>query len=54
MSQENVEVVRRMLEAFQEGLERGEPAAAFETGTLAADAEWLTPDLMGGGSLSRP
>jgi ketosteroid isomerase-like protein len=47
MSEENVEIVRQMFEAFQEGLERGNPGAAFDTGTLAADAEWQTSDRMG-------
>ena len=47
MSQENVEIVRRMFEAFVQGLERGDPGAAFDTGTLAADVEWQTSDLMG-------
>ena len=47
MSQENVEIVRRMFEAFVQGLERGNPGAAFDTGTLAADVEWQTSDLMG-------
>ena len=47
MSEQNVEVVRQMFEAFQEGLARGNPGAAFDSGTLAADAEWQTSDRMG-------
>jgi len=50
MSEENVEIVRKLIVAFQEGLERGDPGAAYDMGTLAADAEWVTPDLMGGES----
>ena len=46
MSQENVEVVRRMFEAFVRGLQCA-IGAAFDTGTLAADVEWQTSDLMG-------
>jgi ketosteroid isomerase-like protein len=41
MSQENVEVVRRVLDALQEGLERDDPGAAFDTAMIAADAEWI-------------
>ncbi len=43
MSQENVEIVRRVLMAFQEGLPVGRPDAAFDTGLLAEDAEWIVP-----------
>ena len=42
-----MEIVRRMFEAFVQGLERGNPGAAFDTGTLAEDVEWQTSDLMG-------
>ena len=35
------------VQAFVQGLERGNPGAAFDTGTLAADVEWQTSDLMG-------
>jgi ketosteroid isomerase-like protein len=41
MSQENVEIVRSVFEAFQAGIERGDPAAAFDTEALVADAEWM-------------
>jgi ketosteroid isomerase-like protein len=41
MSEENVEIVRQVLEAFQQGLERDDPGAAFDTGMVAADAEWI-------------
>src|SRR6476620_8431721 len=41
MSQENVEIVRQVLDAFQKGLERGDPGAAFDSAMIAADAEWI-------------
>jgi ketosteroid isomerase-like protein len=42
MSRENVEVVRRVFEAFRAGLGRGDPGAAYDdTDVLAADAEWV-------------
>ena len=50
MSEENVEIVRRAFAAFQEGLLHGDPGAAYDTGLLADDAEWVTPGLMGGQS----
>ena len=47
MSQENVEVVRRILEAFEAGAERADFSAAWETGAVAEDAEWIgLPELM--------
>jgi len=41
MSEENVEIVRRVLDAFQSGLESDDPGAAFDTGMVAVDAEWI-------------
>ena len=42
MSQENVEIVRRVFEEFRAGLERGDPGAASDdTDVLAPDAEWI-------------
>jgi ketosteroid isomerase-like protein len=43
MSQENVEIVRRGIEAFQASLAQGNPGAVYDSGTLAPDAEWI-PD----------
>jgi ketosteroid isomerase-like protein len=40
MSEENVEVVRRMFEVFLSGLGRGDPGAPFDQGLAAPDAEW--------------
>jgi ketosteroid isomerase-like protein len=41
MSQENVEIARRCFDDFQTGIARGEPDAAFDSGLLAADLEWV-------------
>jgi ketosteroid isomerase-like protein len=43
MSEENIEIVRRVFEAFQAGLVRGDPAAVFDSGVVASDAEWIMP-----------
>ena len=42
MSQENVEIVREVIEEFQAGVERGDPGAAFDSGAVADDSEWIT------------
>ena len=41
MSKENVEVVRRLFEAFQDGFQRGDPGAVFDSALLNEDAEWV-------------
>jgi ketosteroid isomerase-like protein len=41
MSQENVEVVRRISETFEAGVERGDFGAAWTTGALAEDCELI-------------
>jgi ketosteroid isomerase-like protein len=41
MSQENVEIVRRAFDTFQAGLQHGDPGAAFDSGALAPDLEWI-------------
>ena len=43
MSEHDVEVVRRSFSDFQEGLARGELAAAFDTGSAAPDLKWIVP-----------
>ncbi len=48
MSEENVEVVRRQIEGFQAGMERGDPGAVFDARTVAADAEWIVREGMDG------
>jgi ketosteroid isomerase-like protein len=48
MSEENVEVVQRLLEAFNAGWERGDPGALFDSGTVADDLEFVVfPGLPG-------
>lgn len=41
MSQGNVEIVRRLAEAVQRGVEQDDPGVIFDTGLLANDAEWV-------------
>ena len=41
MSQENVEIVRRVFEEFKAGLARDDPGAAFDSGMVAVDCEWI-------------
>ncbi len=43
MSQENVEIVRRVMAATETAMERGDPAAAFPAGVFAVDFEWVLP-----------
>jgi len=43
MSGDNVEIVRRAIDEFQAGLARGDPGAAYDSETVAPDAEWI-PD----------
>ncbi len=54
MSQENVEVVRPF-EEFQEGMERGDPGAWFDSEAVADDFEWIfeTDALLEGRSVWR-
>jgi ketosteroid isomerase-like protein len=40
MSQENVEIVRRLYEEWWAGLERGDPGAVFDSEAIADDAEF--------------
>jgi ketosteroid isomerase-like protein len=42
MSEENVEIVRQAFETFQAGMERGDPGAAYDSGVMVVDAEWVT------------
>jgi hypothetical protein len=46
MSQENMEIVRRVFEEFQRaGLERGDPGAFFDSETAADDYKWIVRNL---------
>ena len=48
MSKENVEIVRRVMETFQAGWERGDPTAFDWASHIAPDAEWIpAPELVG-------
>src|SRR5262245_16252221 len=44
MSEENVEVVRRLLEDFHAGVERGDPGAGYESAPLPDDFEYVMPE----------
>jgi ketosteroid isomerase-like protein len=41
MSQANLEIVRRTLDAFDAGVERGDFGTAWDTGAVAEDCEWV-------------
>jgi|SRR5215217_4261706 len=41
MSEENVQIVRQVVEEFEAGMERGDPGAAFDTGAIADDYEHI-------------
>jgi ketosteroid isomerase-like protein len=53
MSQENVEVVRRSWEAFQAGMERGDPGALFNSEGVADDMEWISDAELDGRTMWR-
>jgi ketosteroid isomerase-like protein len=40
VSERDVETVRAVIDAFQEGFEKGDAGVAWDTGLLAEDAEW--------------
>jgi ketosteroid isomerase-like protein len=41
MSQEQVQVVRRVFEEFQAGMQRGDPGAWFDLDLVAEDFDWV-------------
>jgi ketosteroid isomerase-like protein len=48
MAQENVKVAQRAVEALRGGLDRGDPGALFDSGTVAEDGEFFVfPGLPG-------
>ena len=53
MSQENVEIVRRLWEEFQAGLERGDPGAWLDPEAVADDFEWMVSTPLDGRSVWR-
>jgi ketosteroid isomerase-like protein len=48
MSEENVEIVRRLFEDFQTGMEGGDLTVWFDSEDLADDFEWMTPPEVAG------
>ena len=42
MSQENVEIVRRIVEALIPGVESGDFGSAWDSGAIADDVEWVS------------
>jgi ketosteroid isomerase-like protein len=52
MSQEDVEVVRRIFDGFQAAIERGDPGA-WITETVPDDYEWIVPGEFAGRSVWR-
>jgi len=53
MSEENVEIVRQVIEEFLAGVERGDLGAASDSGAVADDAEWITSNPLEGRSVWR-
>jgi ketosteroid isomerase-like protein len=53
MSEENVEIVRRVFEEFQAGMERGDPGALFDSEAVADDYEWIVDAPLDGRSVWR-
>jgi ketosteroid isomerase-like protein len=53
MSQENVEVVRGLVDAFRAGMERGDPGAWFDSKAVADEFEWSLPNPFEGRSVWR-
>jgi hypothetical protein len=53
MSQQDVEIVRRVWEKFQEGVERGDPGAWFDSDAVAENLEWILPAPLDGKSVWR-
>ena len=44
MSEENVEVVRQLLEDFHAGVTRGDPGAGYDSAPLPDDFEYVMPE----------
>jgi ketosteroid isomerase-like protein len=53
MSEENVEIVRRLWEELQAGLERGDPGEWFDPEAVADDFEWIVSTPLDGRSVWR-
>ncbi|MDQ2675858.1 MAG: nuclear transport factor 2 family protein [Actinomycetota bacterium] len=48
MSERDVEIVRRAFAVFQDGNDRGDPAAAFDLEITHPDFEWIVPNIAPG------
>jgi ketosteroid isomerase-like protein len=53
MSEENVEMLRRLFEEFQAGFERGDPGAWLDSEAIADDFEWIVTTPLDGRSVWR-
>jgi ketosteroid isomerase-like protein len=53
MSKQNVEIVRRVFEKFQAGMEGGDPGALFDSDAVAEDHEWIVATPLDGKSIWR-
>jgi ketosteroid isomerase-like protein len=53
MSEENVEIVRRLLGGFQARFEQGYLGGGFDLGLVADDYEWIVPTPLDGRSVWR-
>jgi ketosteroid isomerase-like protein len=53
MSQENVEIVLRVFEAFQAGMEHDDPGAWFDSEPISDDYEWILDAELEGKSVWR-
>jgi hypothetical protein len=53
MSQQNVEIARRLWEKVQDGVARGDPGAWFDSDAVAGDLEWILPAPLDGKSVWR-
>jgi ketosteroid isomerase-like protein len=53
MSEENVELVRWLFQAFQAAMERGDPGTGVDPEAFAEDFEWIVPTPLDGRSVWR-
>jgi ketosteroid isomerase-like protein len=53
MSHRNAEILRRGFDAFQAGIERGDPGAGLDPEAFADDFEWIVPEPLDGRSVWR-
>jgi len=53
MSEENLEIARRLFDDFQAGVARGDPGAWFESELVADDFEWILSEPLDGRTVWR-